>query len=541
MTDIKPTIPNATGAIIDGTATPVPTPATIPDDIATTPAPDSTNANNETGEIKKVRAKRPPKNQTSDTASTNTDTPTADNADTTKTTTETETKTADIVQADTTPTPTAGFGVVGVSTATGVTDTAQTQPTSLVVGRNLVNTEFDDYNGGDSTEIAELITTNRYEVLREQLTSNVIRDELAKYLPADRVDFAVGNMLSLLLDMPSIQKATPQSLINVMLQASRFNLPLDSINQFAYVIVYGDKARLSLSPAGVRALMLSGGHIKRVECYAIDNNELQQLTTRDGFMQFYNNRIQNPADIKDSYIKDHEIAGFMAVAIPRDPNDPLMTEFMSALELEQHRLKYANSKNNRLWDTEYRKMREKTVLHALYSRKVMAYLQAKQNTTLLQISNEFLAKNAKIVQPLSQILPSHIPSVPALNEQGDVIDEVGSVAGNEPATTNAYAGNNANANANAYAGDNGQGQEHANPTPVEQSPQPQPARQPQDISQDPTRFEKLCGLVLTGQYPIDKALNPAYVILSEMQHAELTNRYYAQVNAQAQFVQSQSE
>lgn len=500
MTETKPTIPDATGTIIDGTATPVPTPATIPDDIATTPAPDSTNANNETGEIKKVRTKRPPKNQTSDTAST-------ENADTIKA--KTETKTANIVQADITPTPT------------------------TIVGRNLVNTEFDDYNGGDSTEIAELITTNRYEVLREQLTSNVIRDELAKYLPADRVDFAVGNMLSLLLDMPSIQKATPQSLINVMLQASRFNLPLDSINQFAYVIVYGDKARLSLSPAGVRALMLSGGHIKRVECYAIDNNELQQLTTRDGFMQFYNNRIQNPADIKDSYIKDHEIAGFMAVAIPRDPNDPLMTEFMSALELEQHRLKYANSKNNRLWDTEYRKMREKTVLHALYSRKVMAYLQAKQNTTLLQISNEFLAKNAKIVQPLSQILPSHIPSVPALNEQGDVIDEVGSPAGNEPATTNAYAGNDGQ--------NQSQGQEYANPTPVEQSPQPQPARQPQDISQDPTRFEKLCGLVLTGQYPIDKALNPAYVILSEMQHAELTNRYYAQVNAQAQFVQSQSE
>lgn len=524
MTETKPTIPDATGTIIDGTATPIPTPATSLD-IANTPTPDSTNTNSETGEIKKVRAKRPPKNQTSDTASTNTDTPTADNADTTKTTTETETKTADIVQA-----------VTRVSPDNAI---PQTQPNSLIVGRNLVNTEFDDYNGGDSKEIAELITTNRYEVLREQLTSNVIRDELAKYLPADRVDFAVGNMLSLLLDMPSIQKATPQSLINVMLQASRFNLPLDSINQFAYVIVYGDKARLSLSPAGVRALMLSGGHIKRVECYAIDNNELQQLTTRDGFMQFYNNRIQNPADIKDSYIKDHEIVGFMAVAIPRDPNDPLMTEFMSALELEQHRLKYANSKNNRLWDTEYRKMREKTVLHALYSRKVMAYLQAKQNTTLLQISNEFLAKNAKIVQPLSQILPSHIPSVPALNEQGDVIDEVGSPAGNEPATTNAYAGNNANAN--AYAGDNGQGQEYANPTPVEQSPQPQPARQPQDISQDPARFEKLCGLVLTGQYPIDKALNPAYVILSEMQHAELTNRYYAQVNAQAQFVQSQSE
>lgn len=185
--------------------------------------------------------------------------------------------------------------------------------------------------------------------LNQTIMSTQWQNYLQQVLGEKKEQF-VTSCISLVRQNATLQECDPTSVITAAMSAACLNLSTDPNLGESYVIPYGNQCTFQIGYLGFIQLALQTGQFAR----------LNVTDVREGEIKF--DRLSGDATMVD--IEDREtkpIVGYAAYM--RLVNGFEKTLYMTVDELKQHGQKY--SKSGKLWQSDFDKMAQKTVLKML--------------------------------------------------------------------------------------------------------------------------------------------------------------------------------
>ena len=198
------------------------------------------------------------------------------------------------------------------------------------------------------------MTTNKTQIAHYLKARLIQIEELAK--SANKVEFAAALKNAAILAVarnPRLAQCTPKSIFLGVLEAARLGIDLD-VQGSAYLVPYGEEARLIIGYRGLVELATRGGGVKRVEAVVVYEND-----------EFELNRGTSPSILHRPKTdgKPGPPIGAYAIATWDDGSD-FSFEFMNWSDVETVRGASRASKGGP-WDKYPAEMAKKTVIRRL--------------------------------------------------------------------------------------------------------------------------------------------------------------------------------
>ena len=185
------------------------------------------------------------------------------------------------------------------------------------------------------------------------LNQTIMQPNWQNYLSqvlGERKDQFVTSCISLTRQNATLQKCDPTSVITAAMSAATLNLSTDPNLGESYIIPYGNQCTFQIGYMGLIQMALQTGQFVR----------LNVTDVRKGEIKF--DRLSGDVTMVDVEDRDTlPIIGY--VAYMKLVNGFEKSLYMTVEELKAHGTKY--SKSGKLWQTDFEKMAQKTVLKQL--------------------------------------------------------------------------------------------------------------------------------------------------------------------------------
>lgn len=200
--------------------------------------------------------------------------------------------------------------------------------------------------------------------VREQLDSDVVRNQLINRLGKEKAESFIMSALTVIQDSTLLQKADARTVINGVAKAASINLPLDGNRGFAYLVPFKNsklgivEAQFQIGARGFKELAYRTKKYKRIEFGKVVEGEMKQIDRLTGEIEWEWVQDQDERNTKPvvGYFGFYETHSGMR-----------KTLYMTKKELLSHGKKYSQSfkKGYGLWKDDFDAMAIKTVVKQL--------------------------------------------------------------------------------------------------------------------------------------------------------------------------------